>query len=86
MSAFHLPPDSLIPNTDFCRTWLNVHDVIKELVLDKKLTKLAEAIHKSKGTCYEKVEILLNYASTLIHSPSSYYPFVALLTPFVCSR
>lgn len=68
MSAFHLPPDSLIPNTDFCRTWLNMHDAIKELVLDEKLTKLAEAVQKSKETCYEKVEALLNYTSALIHS------------------
>ncbi|KAJ8703526.1 hypothetical protein PTI98_002143 [Pleurotus ostreatus] len=68
MSAFHLPPNSLIPNTDFCRTWLNVHDVIKELVLDKKLQKLAKAVRKSKVTCYENVEILLNYASALIRN------------------
>lgn len=86
MSAFHLPPNSLIPNTDFCRTWLNVHDVIKELVLDKKLQKLAKAVRKSKVTCYENVEILLNYASALIRSQSFSYPFVALLIPFVCSR
>ncbi|KAJ8703530.1 hypothetical protein PTI98_002147 [Pleurotus ostreatus] len=74
MSALHLPPDSLIPNTEFCRTWLNMHDAIKQLVLDEKLTKLAEAVHKSKETCYEKVEALLNYASGLIHNelcPSS---------------
>ncbi|KDQ29985.1 hypothetical protein PLEOSDRAFT_165664 [Pleurotus ostreatus PC15] len=68
MSAFHLPPDSLIPNTGFCRTWLNVHDVIKELVLDKKLQNLAKAVRKSKVTCYKKVVTLLNYASDLIRN------------------
>ncbi|KAF7437574.1 hypothetical protein PC9H_004416 [Pleurotus ostreatus] len=68
MSALHLPPDSLIPNTEFCRTWLNVHDAIKHLVVDEELKTLAEAVQKSKETCYKKVEILLNYASGLIHN------------------
>ena len=86
MSAFHLPPDCLIPDTDFCRTWLNVHDVVKKLVLDEELRKLAEAVHKSKETCYKKVETLLNYASGLIYSKSSYYLSVTLLTRFVRPR
>ncbi|KAF9491970.1 hypothetical protein BDN71DRAFT_1433576 [Pleurotus eryngii] len=67
MSVFHLPPDSLIPNTEFCQTWLNVHDAIKQLVLDEELKALAGAVQKSKGTCYSKVEALLNHTSAKIH-------------------